>query len=246
MDRSHPRRMGDGLEPSTGRFNEYLEDQSIVGWGFGLMVHYSVFKQMPKCLSRSSKRRTSPITFILDQCKINRYVCTGNDRGPGHIICHYAELREKGIKGVNLQHLKTSLVLLGNAGVFKRSYPLKWEFTTRGAEIGHQTVASRSWNADVVCEIIQDCQPLGSKRGQEMLRMLTKETIWMNGKYCLRSIGRFAIALLVATNLELGLACETCCSGTRSLLWNHEELSPQVSIDTRSWLCGYADFLRKC
>lgn len=133
-------------------------------------------------------------------------------------ICHYAGLREKGINGVNLQHLKTSLVLLGNAGVFKRSYPLKWEFTTRGAEIGHPT--------------------LGSKRGQEMLRMLTKETIWMNGKYCLRSIGRFAIALLVATNLELGLACETCCSGTRSLLWNHEELSPQLLIDTCSWLCS--------
>lgn len=215
MDRSHPRRMGDGLEPSTGRFNEYLEDQSIVGWGFGLMVHYSVFKQMPKCLSRSSKRRNSPSTFSLDQCKINRYVCTGNDRGPGQM------LREKGTNGINLQHLKTSLVLLGNAGVFKRRYPLKWEFTTRGAEIGHPTLPI-----------------IGLKRGQEMLRMLSKETIWMNGKYCLRSIGRFAIALLVATNLELGLACETCCSGTRSLLWNHEELSPQLLIDTSSWLCG--------
>lgn len=178
---------------------------------------------------RSSKRRNSPITFILDQCKINRYVCTGNDRGPGQIICHYAGLREKGINGINLQHLKTSLVLLGNAGVFKRSYPL--------ISIEMRVHNKRCWDWS---------SNIGLKRGQEMLRMLTKETIWMNGKYCLRSIGRFAIALLVATNLELGLACETCCSGTRSLLWNHEELSPQLLIDTCSWLCGYADFLRTC
>lgn len=66
--RGKPWRMDRSVSANRGRGAPLQEDswtdQSIVGWGFGLMVHYSIFKQMPKCLSQISSN-FNPVEILI-------------------------------------------------------------------------------------------------------------------------------------------------------------------------------------